>query len=293
MFDRRGKGIVPVCLAVALFSGQAMAEPEFIYGDVTRVLAYNLTTPAVPGPGTVFLNEEVINTDGETSFDDVIALEYYNTKITANGAISHYSGIEPDGFGYSGEVSLELAAENQPTAISVSTTSALSVQFAVTESAKFSFDGLGDWIVESDGIDGTDAGTVMSLSDANGVILEESDGNSEFTVELEPGVLYTFQTSTTALFEDVEPGALGEMIGFSEFGIELEPVIDDPPSDCPADLNGDGSVNTPDLNIVLANFGAGTDAGDVDGDGDTDSQDLVIVLSQQGQSCGTIGLSRR
>jgi hypothetical protein len=48
------------------------------------------------------------------------------------------------------------------------------------------------------------------------------------------------------------------------------------------DLNGDGEVDSSDLNIVLADFGCSVPrdcAGDTDGDGDTDSSDLNVVLA--------------
>lgn len=57
--------------------------------------------------------------------------------------------------------------------------------------------------------------------------------------------------------------------------------------DCPADLSGDGVVNSSDLNMVLANFGCagGGCSGDVDGDGDTDSADLNLLLAAFGDVC--------
>ncbi len=66
-------------------------------------------------------------------------------------------------------------------------------------------------------------------------------------------------------------------------GFVLTPI--DP--ECPADLSGDGIVDSADLNILLAAFGAiGETAGDVDGDGDTDSADLNGLLAAFGLSCG-------
>jgi len=46
---------------------------------------------------------------------------------------------------------------------------------------------------------------------------------------------------------------------------------------CPADLTGDGDVDTTDLLYLLANWG--TPDGDVDGDGDTDTSDLLAQLA--------------
>jgi len=60
-----------------------------------------------------------------------------------------------------------------------------------------------------------------------------------------------------------------------------------PPEPCPGDLDGNGSIDSTDLNLVLSTFGCtgGSCAGDADGDGDTDSVDLNIILSVFGSAC--------
>lgn len=55
-------------------------------------------------------------------------------------------------------------------------------------------------------------------------------------------------------------------------------------SGCPADLDATGSIDSADLNIMLAAFGAGS-AGDTDSDGDTDSTDLNALLAVFGADC--------
>src|SRR5262245_19578749 len=57
---------------------------------------------------------------------------------------------------------------------------------------------------------------------------------------------------------------------------------------CPADLDGDGSVNLQDLATLLAHFGAsGTtpEDGDLDDDDDVDLQDLATLLAAFGTTC--------
>jgi len=51
---------------------------------------------------------------------------------------------------------------------------------------------------------------------------------------------------------------------------------------CPGDVNGDGTVDLNDLNLVLTNFGQQTSEGDADGNGIVDLDDLNIVLSNFG-----------
>jgi len=54
---------------------------------------------------------------------------------------------------------------------------------------------------------------------------------------------------------------------------------------CPADVNGSGTVDLDDLNIVLVNFGQNTTVGDTNGDGIVDLNDLNAVLIAFGTSC--------
>lgn len=293
MFNWRGKGIVPACLAVVLLSGQAFAEPEFVYSDVTRALSYELTTPAVPGPGTVILDKKILNDDGETEFEDLIGLEYFNTKITANGVVSHVSTVDSGVIDYAGETVLELSSAGEATPITVSTTSALSIEFAVSEEALLTLGANGEWNTDFDGIDGAVAGSTLTLSAGDEVLFESDDANYEFTAELKPGTVYTLESTTNSVMEDTEANASGVALASSYYTMELDEVSGDPPSDCPADLNGDGVIDGLDLNIVLGNFGKQSDEGDVDGDGDVDSDDLVKVLGQHGTSCeGAVSDSR-
>ncbi len=54
---------------------------------------------------------------------------------------------------------------------------------------------------------------------------------------------------------------------------------------CPADVDGNQSVDLDDLNIVLTNFGQSTSNGDTDGNGVVDLDDLNAVLTAFGTAC--------
>ncbi|MCB9838518.1 MAG: hypothetical protein H6813_04200 [Phycisphaeraceae bacterium] len=54
---------------------------------------------------------------------------------------------------------------------------------------------------------------------------------------------------------------------------------------CPADINGDGAIDTADLGILLSNFGTADPGSDLNNDGTVDTADLGILLSQFGTSC--------
>ena len=54
---------------------------------------------------------------------------------------------------------------------------------------------------------------------------------------------------------------------------------------CPADLNGDGAVDTADLGLLLSAFGSAEAAADLNGDGTVDTADLGLLLGTFGSSC--------
>ncbi|MFI4854718.1 MAG: SUMF1/EgtB/PvdO family nonheme iron enzyme [Phycisphaerales bacterium JB065] len=58
-----------------------------------------------------------------------------------------------------------------------------------------------------------------------------------------------------------------------------------PAPNCPADVDGSGTVDLGDLNAVLANFGQTTSEGDTNGDGVVNLADLNAVLAAFGQVC--------
>ncbi len=78
---------------------------------------------------------------------------------------------------------------------------------------------------------------------------------------------------------DATPGTLNAFGYFDDFAISAEL----PTPACPADRNGDGSVDASDLASVLAGWGG--PAGDVNNDGTTDGTDLAALLGAWGP-CG-------
>lgn len=92
--------------------------------------------------------------------------------------------------------------------------------------------------------------------------------------------------------DEIDPDDLGSSPFFTSmddpafvpiFGVWMVRAVGEPKPPC-ADLDGSGTVDLTDLNIVLANFGDG-DGGDVNDDGETNLTDLNAVLAQFGENC--------
>jgi len=63
-------------------------------------------------------------------------------------------------------------------------------------------------------------------------------------------------------------------------------ITNDTPTDCPADLNGDGFVGVSDVLAGLSEFGCDTGCTvDLDGDGATSVSDILTLLSAFGEMC--------
>ena len=59
-----------------------------------------------------------------------------------------------------------------------------------------------------------------------------------------------------------------------------------PGADCPADLNGNGLVDVPDLLLLLSNFGCTANcSADLDGDGITATSDMLVFLAAFSDTC--------
>ena len=96
-------------------------------------------------------------------------------------------------------------------------------------------------------------------------------------IEIIPTLTVDFLTDTI-VYDGTVPGldVLGAVTGWT--------VVQTPP--CPADLDGDGSVNGADLATLLANWGA-AGAADLNGSGAVDGADLATLLASWGACGGT------
>ncbi len=93
--------------------------------------------------------------------------------------------------------------------------------------------------------------------------------------------LWTDQTlwiSTTAASESIEllPASGGMLLhGPDDYAVNEPPGI-------PGDLNGDGTVDTADLGILIGQFGTAGPGADINGDGMVDTADLGILIGNFG-----------
>ena len=59
-----------------------------------------------------------------------------------------------------------------------------------------------------------------------------------------------------------------------------------PGTDCPADLDGSGVVDVPDLLLLLSDFGCTANcSADLDGDGSTATSDMLVFLTAFADTC--------
>ena len=68
-------------------------------------------------------------------------------------------------------------------------------------------------------------------------------------------------------------------MGAHEFGAPFT-------ASCPADINGDGVVDTADLGVLIGAFGTGDAAADINNDGTVDTADLGLFIGAFGVPCG-------
>lgn len=117
----------------------------------------------------------------------------------------------------------------------------------------------------------------------NGINVLDGGGNPfmwRSTAYPAPG-MQPYVVSTSACFEQ-DAGLDPLDLYNAEFHLWGTPIEGAP--SCPADLNGDGSVNGGDLASVLGSWGS-AGASDLNGDGTTNGADLAVILAAWG-GCG-------
>lgn len=120
----------------------------------------------------------------------------------------------------------------------------------------------------------------------NGVLV--TDPSSVGLSGISNGVVYVFDIPNTSENDCNSDGFDDQcQIFFSNGLLDLNDngILDVCECVLPGDVNGDGSVDLADLNLVLANFGQTTSVGDANGDGVVDLADLNLVLANFGASC--------
>ena len=147
--------------------------------------------------------------------------------------------------------------------------------------------GVNGEIPDSLAVDGYIGDGIDDLTD-----FQIADGNILDTVDIvDPyvGQVLTFDvTAWVTELVDAEETWVGITLRAETFGGLMLEEGDGYPkltietaSECPADFDGDGDVDTADLLHLLGAWG--TPDGDVDGDGDTDTADLLALLGAWGQ----------
>ncbi len=146
--------------------------------------------------------------------------------------------------------------------------------------------GLIDVLVSADGV------TFFSVKSSEGAAVD-IDGDEAHN---NPSYARSYDLGPSGLAEArfvrvraLSPGNAGNGDGFDLDAVGGVNIRDLPPcpSFCPADVNGDGTVDFADLNIVLSeyNTSAPGSPADVDQDGDVDFADLNLVLSAYNAPC--------
>lgn len=85
-----------------------------------------------------------------------------------------------------------------------------------------------------------------------------------------------------------EVNASGSIVGYADNGTSTQAMLLTPVPPCIGDINGDHTINTADLVVLLAHFGQpvppGT-LGDINGDGTVNTVDLTQLLGHFGHLC--------
>ena len=222
--------------------------------------------------------------EGFEPFDSTIERVLGCDSGSGFGAASQQSQIDPNSMTASGTGASEALGPVQ-NIIQAFGHSDFSVTFELESQSEFTMEGLLS-AESSEDPSPIGVGATLSLRDAkNRVIFEfmvqpEPDGapNSLVIEELgllDPGV-YTLRAHAGSFIDnDVPPSLSGE----TSFDFVFEVL-----TTCDADLDGDGSVGSADLAILLGTWGPipTPDPPDFDGDGDVDASDLAILLGTWG-----------
>ncbi len=138
------------------------------------------------------------------------------------------------------------------------------------------------------------SGAAQAMTGANGGVLEGTlDLAGEFgslptQLYLAVGV-YQTQDGGTLQWTQQVPASINNNGNLDAGEYLLVDLADLGGSECPADVNADGTIDLDDLSILLVHFGTTGGAepgdGDLDGDGDIDLDDLSGLLVVFGESC--------
>ena len=87
-------------------------------------------------------------------------------------------------------------------------------------------------------------------------------------------------------YEIVRVFTATDACGNSATATQVIYITNDTPTDCPADLDGDGFVGVSDVLAGLSEFGCADNCTvDLDGDGATSVSDILTMLSAFGEMC--------
>ena len=126
------------------------------------------------------------------------------------------------------------------------------------------------------------AGQVVGTSDDRAFLWTAGDGMIDLNTRLPAG-------SGWQLVRANGINDAGQIVGQGWIGGHLHAFLLTPSTGttCTGDLNADGTIDTADLAILLAHFGAAAapDQGDLDGNGTVDLTDLATLLTVFGTNC--------
>ena len=122
-----------------------------------------------------------------------------------------------------------------------------------------------------------------SLNNSPHAMIDINWVGSGFSHQIDPSV---FAGSNSSGYLAISMYTWGDTTTYVRNSTNYEPTlvitISMPAPPCPADMNGDGIIDSADLGILLAYWGPKRNNGDVNGDGVTDAADLGLLLASWG-----------